>query len=77
MIDHSPRSASASAATDSELAVINCVKFQEFLDKHPEVEHHVLRYFYAIATNRLKASTKQFGGTFAWGLKAHGIKEHL
>lgn len=77
LFDHHPHSATVTALLDCELAAIDGEKMMAFLEQHPDLGFQVLREIAAILVQRIRATNKKMFSIFAWGLKAHGIENHL
>lgn len=77
MFDNQPRSASVTATKKSTIAVIDGEKLLTFFDRHPDIGYKVLFEIIPVLTDRLRNSNKKTFSLFAWGLKAHGIEQHL
>lgn len=72
-----PRTATVTATSDGELVVIDALGLQAYLDAHPALGYRVLRDIHDTLVERLSKSNKRVEHLFAWGLKAHGIDQHL
>jgi len=77
LFDDQPRSASVTALTDCEVAVVPGRQLMDFLDAHPERGYPVLRSIIQILVDRLRTANRRFVSVFAWGLRAHRIDQHL
>ncbi|MCB1734535.1 MAG: Crp/Fnr family transcriptional regulator [Gammaproteobacteria bacterium] len=77
LFDLKPRSGSVVAISDCELGVIPGDILRVYLDAHPEVGYPVLKDLLNTLAERLRTANKRVSSLFAWGLKAHGIDEHL
>lgn len=71
------RTATVTASSDGELIAIDALQLQRFLDDHPELGYRVLRELYSALVVRLDKTNKRVSHLLAWGLKAHGIDQHL
>lgn len=72
-----PRTATVTANTDGRLITIDAFKLQGYLDQHPAIGYRVLRELYSALVERLDKTNKRVSHLLAWGLKAHGIDQHL
>ena len=77
LFDREPRSASVVAITDCELAVIDGDRLLEFLDDHTDIGYQVLKDLVSALVGRLRKTNRKLFSLMAWGLKAHGLDEHL
>ena len=77
LFDQEPRSATVVAVTDTELVVINGEQLLRFFDANPEVGYKMLKKMLSVTVGRLRSTNKKLVSLFAWGLKAHGIEQHL
>lgn len=77
LFDNQPRSASVVAISDGELLEISAPHLQEWMDAHPESGYGVLKELFDIQIKRLRRANRRVQDLLAWGLKAHGIDEHL
>lgn len=72
-----PRSASVVAIDSCRLRVLDAEGLVGFLDRHPELGYVVLRELFTVLSSRLRQADRRLGSLLAWGLKAHGIDQHL
>lgn len=77
LFEAAPRSASVVAIEDSVLLQIDGRRLDTFFQMYPDLGVVVLRHLYQILTQRLRKADEKIEGLFAWGLKAHGIEQHL
>lgn len=77
MFDREPRSASVVAITDCELAALDGDGLLDFLDRHPDIGYRVLKDLVSTLVVRLRKTNRKLFSLMAWGLKAHGLDEHL
>lgn len=77
VLDGEPRSASVNAIMNTELAVIDGLRFLAFLDHHPDIAYPISKELNGILVKRLRAANRRIFSLFAWGLKARGIDRHL
>lgn len=77
LFDREPRSASVVAVTDCELAVIDGDRLLAFLDQHTDLGYEVLKELVTALVGRLRNTNRKLFSLMAWGLRAHGLDEHL
>lgn len=77
LFDDEPRSASVTAVTESEVAVIDRDALRRYLEANPETGYRVLWELIHTLVDRLRTANRRFASVFSWGLKAHGIDKHL
>lgn len=77
LFEAAPRSASVSAVDDCVLLRIDSSELLVFLKEHPDLGCRLLQHFFEVLTDRLRTADKRVERLFAWGLKAHGIEQHL
>lgn len=77
LFDQQPRSASVVCVSDCDVIVIDGKLFLAFMETHKDIGFDVLKYFMNSLVKRLRDSNKKIFSLFSWGLKAHGIDEHL
>lgn len=77
IFDKQPRSATVTALKECRIAVIDGEILLNFFEKHPEIGYRVLHEIIPVLTERLRNSNKKTFSLLAWGLKAHGIEQHL
>jgi CRP/FNR family cyclic AMP-dependent transcriptional regulator len=77
LFDKEPRSASVVAVSDGEAAIIDGPRLLEFLDARPELASRVYKHMLRTLVGRLRKANERVAWLFAWGLKIHGIAEHL
>ena len=53
------------------------VALADYLDAHPAFGYSLLKELFHILGGRLRQTDRRLGSLFAWGLKAHGITNHL
>jgi len=71
------RSASVIAVEPCAVLVFDGERLTEHFDAHPEQGYLVLKGLFGVLNQRLRQADKRLGALLAWGLKAHGIDEHL
>lgn len=77
LFDREPRSASVVAVSDCELAVIDGDRLLAFLDAHTDLGYGVMKDLISALVVRLRKTNRKLFSLMAWGLKAHGLDEHL
>ena len=77
MFDHAPRSASVVAVSDCEIDVMQGDELLNYLQNHPDIGYVILKDLVSTLVARLRKTKKKLFSLMAWGLKAHGIDEHL
>ena len=77
LFDHGPRSASVIALEPCDLLVFDAEALSAHFDQHPDQGYLVLKGLFSILNSRLRRADQRLGSLFAWGLKAHGIDQHL
>lgn len=71
------RSASVVAIEEGCLLRIDAARLVDFLDQHPDLGYQLLRHFFLVLDERLRKADQRVEQLMAWGLKAHGIEQHL
>lgn len=71
------RTATVTAVTDCELAVIDGEALLEFFDRHPETGYRLMLALYEQAASRLDQTNRQLLKILSWGLRAHRIEAYL
>jgi len=71
------RSASVIALGDVEVLEFDALALENYLDQHPEQGYVVLKAVLKIVSARLRQTDRRWEQLFAWGLKEHGIDQHL
>lgn len=77
LFDDAPRSVSVLAVEQGELAEIDKAALQGFMQDHPDMGYAILSDMMKSMVDRLRKANDRVGSLFAWGLKAHGIDEHI
>ncbi len=71
------RSATITTITDCSLLKIDGTRLSVFLDEHPIQGYLFLKEVFSTLIDRLGRANQRVENLFAWGLRAHGIQEHL
>ncbi|PCJ37965.1 MAG: cyclic nucleotide-binding protein [Cellvibrionales bacterium] len=71
------RSASVIALGDVEVLEFDALALENYFDQHPEQGYVVLKAVLKIVSARLRQTDRRWEQLFAWGLKEHGIDQHL
>ncbi|GAB4268405.1 MAG: hypothetical protein Kow0065_18820 [Methylomicrobium sp.] len=71
------RTATVTAITDVEVLEIVGEQLNDFFESHPELGYRFYRKLFEIFTERMKNANKRIENLLAWGLKVHGIEQHL
>ncbi|MBQ0720373.1 MAG: cyclic nucleotide-binding domain-containing protein [Gammaproteobacteria bacterium] len=77
LFDAGSRSASVIALEDVEVLEFDALALERYLDQHPEQGYVVLKALLKILSSRLRQTDRRWEQLFAWGLKEHGIDQHL
>ena len=77
LFDAGSRSASVIALGDVEVLEFDALALENYLDQHPTQGYVVLKDLLKILTSRLRQTDRRWEQLFAWGLKEHGIDQHL
>ena len=77
LFDAGSRSASVIALGDVEVLEFDALALESYLDQHPTQGYVVLKDLLKILTSRLRQTDRRWEQLFAWGLKEHGIDQHL
>lgn len=77
LFEAGPRMASVVAIEPCRVLEFDAIALADYLDSHPEFGYRVLKELFNILTYRLRQTDQRLGSLFAWGLKAHGIDQHL
>ncbi len=77
LFDSGSRSASVTALEDVEVLTFDAVVLAAYFDRHPEQGYVVLKNLLQILSARLRQTDRRWEQLFAWGLKEHGIDQHL
>jgi len=77
LFDAGSRSASVIALEAVDVLEFDALALESYLDQHPERGYVVLKTLLKILSSRLRQTDRRWEHLFAWGLKEHGIDEHL
>ncbi len=77
LFDDQPRSATVMAVDECELVEIDGEALLDYLERHTELGFAFLRQMMTVMVQRLRASDRQIFSLLAWGMRAHGIDQHL
>lgn len=77
LFEAAPRSASVIAIEDCEMRVFDALALSDYFEAHTELGYPVVKALFIILSSRLRQADRRLGSLFAWGLKAHGIDQHL
>lgn len=71
------RSATVTAIFDGSVLEIDGERLSIYLDEHPIQGYLFLKEMFNTLIGRLGRANQRVENLFAWGLKAHGIQQHL
>jgi CRP/FNR family cyclic AMP-dependent transcriptional regulator len=71
------RTASVVAIDPGELVEIDCERLAAYLEQRPELGFAVLKTMFRVLIDRLRTANQRVEHLFAWGLRVHGIDQHL
>lgn len=71
------RTATVTALTGAVVLELDGAQLDRFLEAHPELGYRMLRELFETLADRLGRADRQLENLLAWGLKAHGIEDHL
>ena len=71
------RTATVRAVSEGCLVEINGNKLAIYLDAHPSQGYLFYKDLFEILISRLNRANHRVNDLFAWGLKVHGIEQHL
>jgi len=77
LFDQAPRSATVKALEATELVAIDSAALKRYFDINQEHGYEFLRELTGVLVERLRHSNEKVFSLLAWGLKAHGIEQHL
>ncbi len=77
LFDAGSRSASVIALENADVLEFDALALGSYLDQHPEKGYIVLKALLKILSVRLRQTDRRWEQLFAWGLKEHGIDQHL
>ncbi|MBT8146151.1 MAG: cyclic nucleotide-binding domain-containing protein [Gammaproteobacteria bacterium] len=71
------RTASVVAIDHGVLVGIDCERLSQYLERHPELGYQAFKQLFMVFIDRLSRANQRVEQLFAWGLKVHGIDQHL
>lgn len=71
------RTATVTAISDGCVLEVNGHKLNAYFEAHPMQGYRFYRQLFAILIGRMKSANHRIENLLAWGLKAHGIEQHL
>ena len=77
LFESGSRSASVIALGDVEVLEFDVPALESHFEQHPEQGYAVLKDLFNILSSRLRQTDRRWEQLFAWGLKEHGIDQHL
>lgn len=77
LFDAGSRSASVIALEDVEVLEFDAPALEKHFEQHPGQGYAVLKGLVYILSSRLRQTDRRWEQLFAWGLKEHGIDQHL
>ena len=77
LFDAGARSASVISLENIEVLEFDALALESYLDQHPEKGYVVLKTLLKTLSSRLRQTDRRWEQLFAWGLKEHGIDQHL
>jgi CRP/FNR family cyclic AMP-dependent transcriptional regulator len=77
LFNSEPRDSSVEAVSDCQVIIIDAPVLEEFLNSNPVLGYSFLKELYLLLVKRLRQTNNRVNSLFAWGLKAHGIDQHL
>jgi len=77
LLDNEPHSTSVVAIDECEIAVIKNTLFIDYLDQNPADGQEVFKLLSKTLVERLRKTNDKAFSLYAWGLKVHGLGEHL
>ena len=77
LFEDQSRSASVIAISNGQLIEIDGEQLSQYMDAHPETGYLVLKELFSTVTGRLGKANLRIKYLLGWGLKAHGIEDHL
>ena len=77
LFDAGSRSASVIALDEVDVLEFDALALESYLDQQPAQGYVVLKELLKILTSRLRQTDRRWEQLFAWGLKEHGIDQHL
>ena len=77
LMDDQPRSATVTVIEAATVLQFDVPRLMGFFDEFPEKGYVVLKSLCKGLSQRLRQADKRLESLFAWGLKAHGMDQHL
>ncbi len=77
LFESNARTASVVAIDPGILVEIDCERLSAYLEQRPELGYQVLKRLFLVLIDRLSSANRRVEHLFAWGLKVHGIDQHL
>ena len=71
------RTATVTAISDGCVVEINGEKLNAYFDEHPQQGYLFYKQLFAVLIGRMKSANHRIESLLAWGMKAHGIEQHL
>ncbi|MDO9239425.1 MAG: cyclic nucleotide-binding domain-containing protein, partial [Methylicorpusculum sp.] len=77
LLEFLPRIATVTALTDGYAIEVNGKLLNAYFEKKPEPGYRFYKQLFAIFIERINRANQRVENLLAWGLKAHGIDQHL
>ena len=77
LFDQQPRSATVVCISDCEVVVIDGAVLLGFMESHKDIGFDFLKHLMNSMVKRLRNTNQKIFSLFSWGLKAHGIDDHI
>lgn len=71
------RTATVTAISEGCVLKLDGDRLNVFLDDHPQLGYLFYKHLFGILIERMKSANHRIENLLAWGLKAHGIEQHL
>lgn len=71
------RSASVMAIEACRLLRVDGERLAQFLEENTDLGYRLMRHFFEVLNDRLRKADQRVEQLMAWGLRAHGIEQHL
>ncbi|MGR9052044.1 MAG: Crp/Fnr family transcriptional regulator [Gammaproteobacteria bacterium] len=71
------RTATVRAISNGYLLEINGKMLNAYFDRHPQQGYLFYKRLFGILIGRMKSANQRIENLLAWGLKVHGIEQHL